>query len=91
MALDDDFIAFFNEKKKGIYVCPVCGNHVMALNAENEAMDKNEQISEFRIPTVTGASHSFYSLACTNCGFTTLFHRNQFDAWQAAKKPAGEK
>jgi hypothetical protein len=33
-AIQSDFVDFFEEKKKGIYLCPVCASHRFLINVE---------------------------------------------------------
>jgi hypothetical protein len=87
-ATREEFIQFFEEKKKGIYLCPVCSSHVFAINvAEPPTSDiTNAPPGMLVIPTTNVGTHTFYCLSCSNCGTTTFLHTNQFDAWKAAKK-----
>jgi hypothetical protein len=88
----EDFIQFFEEKKKGIYLCPVCASHVFAINvSEPVGTDiANAPPALLIIPAHNKpGSHAFYSLSCTNCGTTTFLHATQFDEWKA-KKERGE-
>ena len=76
---------FFIEKSRGQFRCPVCANPSFAVNVDGlPGTPQNEFVAELTIPGQT-ASHVFFTLVCTNCGYTVSFHQNQFDAWQKAR------
>jgi predicted nucleic-acid-binding Zn-ribbon protein len=82
-----EFVEFFEEKKRGIYLCPVCANHHFVINVGEPPASGNEEdavLSEFQL----GGGHSFYALSCSNCGATTFIHRGQFDRWRVDKLTA---
>lgn len=91
-ATRDEFIQFFEEKKKGVYLCPVCSNHAFSINvAEPPGVDiSNAPPAELTIPTTKQGTHSFYCLSCSNCGHSTFFHRHQFDDWKKMKAGGGQ-
>jgi hypothetical protein len=87
-----EFIEFFEEKKKGIYLCPVCASHGFLINVDGPTLPLEQQgnslLSEMRLgPT---GSHAFISLSCNNCGTTTFMNVQQINSWKALKKPGGD-
>ena len=94
------FDEFFRAKKNGTYKCPVCAHENFVANIHtsapvppgtppdrvNVALLSIPSQGDLYMPAV--GTHSFYSITCTNCGHTDLFHKAQFDIWLAAGKPA---
>ena len=85
-ATRDEFVEFFNEKKKGVYACPVCAHTGLGLHV-GLGMDGDGTAPPH--PMVIGA-YEFYMMSCTNCGFTSTFAASPFDDWKA-KKAEGKK
>jgi len=86
----DDFVAFFEAKKKGVYECPFCGHKHFVT-----AQGPNQQAGSLVIPTMPPPGlvnpsapyyHEFIAVICTNCGHTDLFHHSILLDWKSAKK-----
>lgn len=80
---------FFDDMKNGTYKCAFCGNEAfMGNNIGGDAANLLIPASPDTESPATG-SHPFITITCTNCGDTTFFHLNQFNAWRAKKKARG--
>jgi len=79
--LREDFIQFFEEKKKGIYLCPVCASHLFNINITGEGANEPALL---RIAAGSG-THDYHALSCANCGHTTFLHAAPFLEWRAKK------
>jgi predicted nucleic-acid-binding Zn-ribbon protein len=89
------FGEFFDAKKNGTYKCPFCGCEEFAANVAVHAAALPTPDSPMAVHAVFAAtedgssrgSHQYYSMSCSNCGHTDLFHKMQVDQWSAARAP----
>jgi predicted nucleic-acid-binding Zn-ribbon protein len=82
-----DFVAFFEAKKKGIYECAFCGSQHF-IPAQAMTPGQVGELSIQMIPSpgiVMSGYHSFFSIVCTNCGRIDLFHSATVRNWKAAR------
>jgi ribosomal protein S27AE len=79
-----DLADFFEAKKKGIYVCPLCAGHVFYANVSGREPDDSSQAILSVVASRNG-DHGFYSLSCGNCGMTTFIHHQQIEDWIAER------
>jgi predicted nucleic-acid-binding Zn-ribbon protein len=72
---------------KGRYKCSFCGNDRYLINSGLDIPGLENVPVEMQVPGFDprpngqAVNHRFFSIVCSNCGRTDLFHGNQYDAW----------
>lgn len=82
-----DFVDFFEAKRKGTYSCPFCGSVHFVPAMDLSGTVPGELVVQLQPAPgiVMPASHNYFAIACTNCGRSDFFHVNQVMQWKALK------
>src|SRR4051794_30577756 len=90
------FGEFFNVKRNGTFKCPFCSSESFGRNISGTApLDPPDSspMALLHLPIgapLSGQAHVFYSISCTNCGHSQLFHGQAVDSWLETRNAAEE-
>jgi len=82
----EEFVAFFEAKKKGIYLCPVCASPSFSINTIMDAEAPKGRPIVFNLTAPGGqVGHPFLAITCDNCGHSDFFHQQRILDWLKAR------